>query len=480
MFRKASGLSVASLVGSALAIPASFLVARWLGPKAYGEGQFVVLCYFYAALLRSGIFEGAVRSLIDRMARGQDAGAIRDQNIGVTIELVVSVVPGIALAVLALTISPSIRQLGFFLAPLAVIASSGNMFLASLWSARDRFDLVARMSLLRAILGPVLLVALVVSFGAAGVFLAPLGTDLAAGTVYLLVRPSLGLRLAIDIRRARALVRVGFPLGAAAIVYWAYRLAGTTSLALTASSATLGVYVFANAPISVATRAIAGLQSVLIPAVWGQLARQDGDTRWTLQAERITVAIALVAGATTGLAQALFGPMVLLLVPNFAPAVRLFNILALTIFLLPVATIPSLVLDSARVNRQGLHLKIWIGALILNYVVNAAVLAMGFGAIALAVNDVWVQLVVAILLFEISARHIWAEAVRRRWTLYARLAPAFVVAVVLTAILDVNAAQLSTQHPDGYIIAVRCIGTGLVWLALGLLLLRPSGVTWRR
>lgn len=477
IFRKASGLSVASLLASLLAIPASFIAARWLGPRRYGEGQFVVLCYFYAALIRSGIFEGSIRSLIDRRARGDEIGAIRDQNIGVTVEMAVSVIPGLVLAIVGITAGPSVRQLGFLLAPLAVVASTGNMMLSNLWAARDRFDVVARLSFLRAIVGPALLLGLVISIGTAGLFMAPLASDLVMGVVYLLVRPSVQLRPLFDLARARALLRVGFPLGAAGVVYWAYRLAGSTSLAVAASSATLGIYVFANAPITIATRAINGIQAVLIPAVWGQLANDGVNPGFMAQAERMTLAIAVIAGGTAGLAQAVFGPVVFAFLPGFSPAVRVFDILALTIFLLPVATIPSLVLDSSRVNRQSRQLGIWIVALVINYVANGAALTLGLGSVGLAVNDVWVQLLAVVFLFELSSQHIWGKARRRRLMLYAKLAAVFFVVLVITVILDENANQLTGRHLDAGVLVLRCAATGSVWVALGLVLLFPTVVT---
>jgi len=204
------------------------------------------------------------------------------------------------------------------------------------------------------------------------------------------------------------------------------------------------------------------------------VAPDDGPTPWTGQAERLTLAIAVIAGATTGLAQAVFGPLVLVLVPTFAPAVRIFDILALTIFLLPVATIPSLVLDSARVNRPGRHLGIWIVALVVNCAANGLVLAMGKGPVALAINDVWVQLLVVVVLFEASARHIWDEGSRRRLKLYGGLTLAFSLAVILTTILDLSVSHQAAKHLDFGFLLLRCATTLIVWTALGFVLIRPA------
>ncbi len=72
-----------------------FSRAHWLGPARYGDAQFVLLLYLYATLIRSGVFEGSVRSVIDHLARGEEKEAREAQNVGVSYELVVSALPGV-------------------------------------------------------------------------------------------------------------------------------------------------------------------------------------------------------------------------------------------------------------------------------------------------------------------------------------------------------------------------------------------------
>jgi hypothetical protein len=60
---------------------------------------------------------------------------------------------------------------------------------------------------------------------------------------------------------------------------------------------------------------------------------------------------------------------------------------------------PTLLLESAVINRQWLHLGIWGLGLILNYAVNYTVLRSGYGISAIAWNDIWAQLVVVLLIY---------------------------------------------------------------------------------
>jgi O-antigen/teichoic acid export membrane protein len=473
ILRSASGLSGASLIGSVLAVGAGFLAAHWLGPARYGDGQFVLLIYLYATLVRSGVFEGSIRSVIDHLAHDQPDEARRAQNVGVSFELVVSAVPGIALAIVGFFVAPGAVQLGLFLAPVAVIASSGSSFLSTLWSSRSRFDVVGKVAVAQAILGPILLVALVATIGTAGIFIAPAVNSIVSATLYFVFRPPLELRPSFDTRAARPYLRVGFPLGLLAEVYWAYRLVGSSSVAIASSSFVLGLYTFAAAPIAVATSAIGGIQAVLLPTIWRELGRGAAGPVWTRHAERITIAMALIAAAVTGLGQAGFAPMVMAFIPSFAPSIRLFDILALTILLLPIATVPSLVLDSKRFNRQKRHLAIWAVALVVNIAANVIVLRAGWGAQAIAVNDVWVQFLVVVVIFETAAPHIW-EGGRQRIALYSKMALVLVVAVAVTIVLDMGVTGLHAGHLDVTAALLRCVGTGLVWAVIALVLLRTE------
>jgi O-antigen/teichoic acid export membrane protein len=182
--------------------------------------------------------------------------------------------------------------------------------------------------------------------------------------------------------------------------------------------------------------------------------------------------MALIAAAIAGLGQAGFAPLVMAFTPSFAPSIRLFDILALTILLLPIATVPSLVLDSKRVNRQKRHLSIWTAALAVNIVVNVIALRVGWGAQAIAVNDVWVQFLVAVVIFETAAPHIWDRSVRERGALYLKMTLVLLVAVAVTVVLDMGVSGLRPGHLDVAALLLRCAGTAIVWALIAVVLLR--------
>lgn len=467
LLRSASGLSLATLVSPALALPAGILAARWLGPDRYGRAQTVIFFFLLASLLRTGVFEGGVRAYVHESASGNEAAARRAQNVAFTLESAVSAIPGVALLFGALLVDDSLRRSGFLLAPLAVVATSVSGYLSALHVARERFPVVARAAFVRAVVGPTVMLLGIPALGGVAIVVGPIVADAVTITLLLLARPGLGLRPELDASVARPLIRAGLPLGLAAVAYWAYRLVGSGSIALTRSPADYGIFAFAATPVTVLARGIASLHTVLMPAVWGEMADERRAGEWGRPAARATMLLALAAGALTTVCQAGFGPVVHLVAPQFVRSIPILEVLAFNVLLLSVAAIPSLVLDSAVVNRQLRHLGVWLVALAVNLVVNIVVLGFGKGVLAIAVNDIWVQALVVIAVYVMARPYLppdWPSRMIVGWLLAcAALAGALLAVVrpVLPEPDDVSALMMS--------LAVRGLVAAVPWAAMAYL-----------
>lgn len=473
--RMASGLSLAAVVSPALAMPAGILAARWLGPDAYGRGQAVLLLYMLATLLRTGVFEGGVRAFVNLSAAGDLDGARRVQNVAFTVESAVSVLPGLVLAGGAFFADDHVRRVGLLLAPVAVLAASVSSYLSGLYAARESFGVIARASILRAFLAPAVLVLTVSPLGALAIVVAPIVADSAVILVLVLSRADLGLALRFDASTTGSLMKVGFPLGLSAIVYWAYRMVGGGAVAIAEPAAQYGLYAFAVVPAAVIARAVASIHSVLIPAVWGEMADVHRAGAWGVAGGRVTILLAVLAGAATSLGQAVLGPTVHVVAPTFVRAIPVFEVLSLNILLLSVAAVPLLVLDSQSVNRQAQNLGLWVGALVLNVIANAITLAAGFGLLVVAFNDIWVQAALIAAVYRLARRHLpadWPErAVLWQGAVCCALclAATFVLRGVLPAPTDLPSLLVS--------LSVRVAGAGATWGVLALVLHRRS-LSW--
>jgi len=442
------------------------MAGRWLGPGDFGRAQFVILFYVYGSLVRSGVFEGAMREFIHLRGRGEEEEAIRSQNVGLSYELVVSLVPGLVMFGVALWSHDPVQRLGLLVAPVAVLASSGASFLANIYMARGEFSAVTRVTVVRALVFPAALLSGVHLLGARGAVLAPVLADLLIVVLYASRASRLHLRLSFDRTRAWTLTRVGFPLGAKAILYWAYRLVGSTSVAAALPATVLGAYAFASAPIALLVKALSPVYAVLTPALWGKMA-QEPQEGWLEDAAHITVALAIVGGAATNLAQVGFAPLVAAFLPQFSESVVLFDLLVINVLLLSLDAVPALVLDSALFNRQALHLRIWIGGLAINVIANVIVLWQGLGVTAIAANDLWVQTLMVVTLHAVAARYLPGP----RWR-SARLRLIAVTAVTGAVTMGLH---FGPQTADGLaavvlLVAGRAIVVGEVWLPMNLAL----------
>lgn len=470
--RSMSGLSGASLLGSALAIPTTLLVARWLGPRDYGHLQVVTLFYFYAFLFRTGLFEAGVRDFVHHNARGSHRDALHAQNVAVTTDFLVSLIPGFVLFGLAFTLENSTERLGLLLAPATVLVSNVSSYYIGLYTAREQFGLVGRLAALRAVLYAPLVLLGVHFFGAVGAFLAPSAVDALITLGYATRRPRLSLSATFDRRASWSLLRAGLPLGLGTVVYWLYRMIGTTTVAVAHSAASVGLYAFAAAPVLVATRALASVHTVLVPAVWRELAVGAPTRRWVHEAERTTIAVSAVAGLVANLAQAAFGPAVVAVAPAYLPAVPVFNILAFNILLLLVTGLPTSVLESKTVNRQHVVLGIFVAAVILNVAANALAVATNQGLLAIAFNDVWVQLVVVTVVFHLSRTHLGPAWRSRR--MYSVLAAILLVTAVTGFVLDRLPLPLPGLAPVLASLTSRTLGVVAVWSVVAAVLWRAK------
>lgn len=403
---RASRLSAASVLSALLAFPTSLVAARWVGPDAYGRAQLVLLVYFGAVLLRSGAFEGGVREYVHRAALGDEREARRLRDLGFAFDLLLSVGPALLLASAAGLFDDDLRTVGFLLAPLAVLCATTSAYLGAIALAEQRFTSVARTNSVRAVVSVAATLGTISILGPVGLLLGPLVADLSVVGLLLLALGSSRPRLPTSTRSLGRLVRIGLPIGVGTMVYWLYRLTGSTSIAVMGESARLGVYVFALAPVTVAGRALAQVAGVLTPTLWNAMARDPHGQGWRRDGTRVTVVIAVLASLAANLGHAWFGPLVHAFVPGFSSSIPLFGLLAMNVVLLPLAFVPTIVLQSTLVNRQVAGLWIGFAALVVNAAANSIVLVAEAGSMWIAANDVWIQAVVVGTTFAVASPHL--------------------------------------------------------------------------
>lgn len=409
VLKTSSRVTLINGVGSCLNFLAAVFVANHLGPELYGRIGFVLLSVTYAGLIRPGFFEGGQRQLIDQLGKANLEGSRRVQNVGVTGEFIWSLLPAVVLASASVGSSDHIRHLGFLLAPLMYLGLTTTRIMGGLFLAHRDFRVYLTACLCRAVTQPSLLIVLVYFVGPYTLIATPAIVECGIAMFYLSRSARIGVAWRMEKATAFHLLRIGFPLSLAAIVYWAYHLAGPTCVAEWLPVATFGSYMFASKVIDLILRFFADFAGILMPGLWRELGSAGGAHAMWQEISGISLFLGLLSCFICNLIQAGIALPVLLLLPRFSSSVPIFEILAFNIVLLTVTTAPCLLLDSAVINRQWLHVGIWTIGLILNYIINYAALRSGYGTSAIAWNDIWLQVVVALVIYAAAHRYLFPD-----------------------------------------------------------------------
>jgi O-antigen/teichoic acid export membrane protein len=469
IFKHSSKLTIAGMIGAALNFPVSVIVANKLGPSTWGQVSFVLLWVTYAGLLHIGMLEGGQREIIHALSLQKPERARFFQNLSLTGELGFSLLPAATLLGAAWFFPDPVRKVGFILAPLAFLGTTVSRTLASYHFAHQRFGFYARLNLVRSVSQTLLVLALVFIIGPYGLFVAPVLVEWGICVLFLTFAPALSLRWEFDISQASRLVAAGLPLGLQALVYWAYRLTGLTSVAIWLPNQQLGYYAFSAKLIDLAVRPFSDFGSVLMPTLWSEIGRAAKPNELGPDAIRILMLMTIATCAVSNLFQAGFAPLVNLVAPKFVPSVPIFEILSFNIILLTIISVPSLVLDSVVVNKQWLHLNIWIGGLIVNLAANYFVLRKEWGLIGVAWNDIWVQLIVIAVIYASTHQYLFGRNLPA-WRFY--FAEVILLALCGAVFISLRWIPISFGGLGSLGVAVtigaRLLIVLVVWLVVGL------------
>ena len=467
VLKKSSRLTVINSAGVALNFVVASYVANLFGPNIYGRISFVLLCVSYAGLVRPGFFEGGQRQTIDLLGRGRPDLARKIQNTGFTSDLIWSIVPAAALGAAAHQIPDPIRHTGFLLAPFLFLAQAVTRMLGGLFLAHQEMGIYTFGYVLRAALQPALLLILARAIGPQSLILAPTVVECVIAGYCVKHYAKIGISLNVDRSRAAELLKIGLPLSLAAVAYWAYRLAGPTCIAAFLTASALGVYTFASKIIDQAVRFFGDFSNVLMPGFWRSLSHAGSASAILADISRVTVYLVLLSCFACNLIQAIAGSAIAAFLPQFISSVPILEILAFNTVLLTISMPVGLLLDSAVVNRQSVHVGIWAAGSILNYAVNYAVLLKGYGVTAIAWNDIWVQVVVVVILYGAAHKALFANK-RNAAMFYNRLLAILVYCVGIFFALRIPAWSEGFDIHRLSFLTARAFFVIIVWLPLGL------------
>jgi O-antigen/teichoic acid export membrane protein len=407
ILRSSSKITVVAVISAALNFPLSVFVARATTPDQLGQINFVTLWLTYANLVSLGLFAGGQREMIHRLGRRETELAYRAQNTAFSTEMLWALLPAIVILLSSSLFPEPLKKWGLVLVSATYLLATANKLLANLHLAHQRFELYARFTLVRVLIPPVLIVIFISALGPLTLLLAPLLAEGVLLALYLARAPRLELRPDFNRPRTWAFMQAGFPLALAGFIYWAYRLTGQTSVAVWFPVEALAFYGFSANLVTLITRAFGDFASVLTPILWKELSQSGASHALHRETSRISLFLIIATGAIASLAQAGFAPLLQLILPAYAQSIPVFEVLSLNIIVLTMTFVPSLVLDSTLVNKQWLHLSIWAVGLALDLGFNYLAARAGGGLLAIAWNDIWIQLLVVMALYAAAQPHLY-------------------------------------------------------------------------
>jgi len=401
--------TIAALAGLGVTLYAATILL----PEEYGTYGLLILWLTYVSLVTPGTSIAASREIPILLGKGQPEDARKTQNVSLSAELVFSIVPTAVIVAAAFFYTEPVMRWGLLIIAVCFIA----MRLSGLWAnmifIRERFNTVAIVSIIAAVVGPAVVLAALPSLK---VYAMVLGAPVAAiiSMVYYFANGGIGFRFAFDRREIIRLTRVGIVLQGLAVVIMAFHMADRTIIASTLSLEQLGLYVFATGFLTYGLSFFDDFARVLQPILWRHAGTAESVYQGFQETRRIAVYLALGTGIVIPLAQLVFTLIATLLTSKYIDSIPIFNVLSYNLFLMAIAIVPSLILNSSLVNKQNLALLFYAAGLTVSIGLDILVVRLGYGVIGIAWVTIGSQGVVTLALYYLIKNYVFDNAVEFR------------------------------------------------------------------
>jgi O-antigen/teichoic acid export membrane protein len=359
-----------------------------LVPEEYGTYGLLTLWLMYVTLVSPGIYGAASREIPVLLGKDQEKDALEVQNVSVSAELLYTIVPAAFIVGASFFFTDTLMKTGLLIIAMSYVTNR----LTGIWSnvniARQRFNTVALGSLVVTIISPVVTLLTLHWLKVYALIVGPLVAH-AAAMVYYFTKGAIGFRFKLDKREIKRLVKIGVILQGLAIMLWGFRMADRTIIAAMLPLAQLGLYTFAVWFLTQALVFFQDFSTVLQPVLWREAGTAESVFKGFRDTRRIAVYLALVTAIFIPLAQLVFYLIATLVTKNYIDSIPVFHVLSYNLFLVAIAIVPSLILNSSLVNKPKLPLIFYAIGLVLNIGFDILAVRLGYGVIGIA----WVTII---------------------------------------------------------------------------------------
>jgi O-antigen/teichoic acid export membrane protein len=387
--------------------------ATILLPEEYGTYGLLILWLTYVNLATPGTNVAASREIPILLGKGQEKNAIRVQNISLSVELLFTIVPAAVIIIAAFFYTETVMRIGLLIIAVGFVATRLSTLWANMIFVRERFNTVAMVNIIIAVVAPIVVFA---SLPWLKVYAMILGVPAAfiIAAVYYLAKGNIGYRFTLDRREITRLTKVGIVLQGLTIVIMAFRMADRTIIASMLSLEQLGLYVFATGFLTYGLSIFEDFARVLQPILWRHAGTAESVFKGFQDTRRIAVYLALGTGIVTPLAQMVFTLIATLITHKYVDGIPIFNVLSYNLYLMAVAIIPQLILNSSLVNKQNRVLLFYGIGLVVSIGLDILVIRLGYGVIGVAWVAVGAQGVVTVILYYLIKNYVFDKAAEFR------------------------------------------------------------------
>lgn len=404
--RNAMKFTSVKLISAAAGLAVTLYAATILTPAEYGTYGLLALWLMYVGLVTPGIYSAASREIPVLLGQGRDEDALRVQNISVSAELLYIIIPTAVIIGASFFYTDTVLSIGLLIVAASYVANR----LTGLWShmnfIRQKFNTVALGSLVITIVSPVVILASLHWLKVYALIVGPLVAH-AVALVYYFTKGNIGFRFGLDKTEIIRLVKIGILLQGLGLMFWAFRMADRTIIAAMLPLAQLGFYTFAVGFLTHALTFFNDFGRVLQPILWQEAGTADSVYKGFRDTRRIAVYMALATAIAIPLAQLVFTLIATLLTTKYIDSIPIFNVLSYNLYLMAIAIIPGLILNSSLVNKQRLSLFFYSIGLAFNIGFDILVIKLGYGVIGVAWVTICTQGIVTLILYYLIRNYIY-------------------------------------------------------------------------
>jgi O-antigen/teichoic acid export membrane protein len=401
------------VIAAVASLGVTLYAATILIPEEYGTYGLLSLWLMYVGLVAPGIYGAASREMPVLLGKGQEKDALRVQNVSISAELLYTIAPTAFIIGVSFFYTDTVMKTGLLIISMSYMASR----LAGMWShmsfIRERFNTVAVGNIITAIVSPAVILISLHWLKVYALIIGPLAAYIAL-LIYYLTKGSIGFRFTLDRHEIIRLAKIGIVLQGLMVVFLAFRMADRTIIASALPREQLGLYVFAIGFLTYALSLFEDFTRVLQPVLWRHAGTAESVFKGFKDTRRIAVYLALGTAIVIPLAQLVFSLIATLVTKKYVNSIPIFNVLSYNLYLMAIAIIPSLILNSSLVNKQKLLLLFYAIGLAVSIGLDILVVRLGYGVIGVAWVTICTQGLVTLILYYLIKNYVFDRAAEFR------------------------------------------------------------------